>query len=104
MLDAKGDFGVVVPEVGSPGNLLIRTLPPRARVKPGQSVVTAGTRSSRYQSLFPPEHPDRPDHLRVSPDDIVLSQQAHLAPIVDLHRLDFVQILTRREPGLVAQR
>ena len=102
VLDAKGDFGVVVPEVGSPGSLLIRTLPPRARVRPGDSVVTAGTRSSRYESLFPPNIPIG-RITSASPDDIVLSQQAHLAPVVDLRRIEFVQILTRRVPGLVAQ-
>jgi rod shape-determining protein MreC len=102
VLDAKGDPGVVVPEVGSPGNLLIRTLPPRARVRPGDAVVTAGTRSNRYQSLFPPNIPIG-RITSASPDDIVLSQQAHLVPLVDLRRIEFVQILTRRVPGLVAQ-
>jgi rod shape-determining protein MreC len=103
VLDAKGDYGVVVPEVGAPAKLLVRTLPPRARVRPGDAVVTAGTRSSKYESLFPPNIPIG-RISRVSPDDIVLSQQAHVAPAVDMRRLEFVQILTRRAPGLRAQR
>lgn len=103
VLDAKGDFGVVVPEVGAPGKLLIRTLPPRAPVRPGDAVVTAGTRSARFESLFPPNIPIG-RISKVSPDDIVLAQQAHVTPAVDMRRVEFVQILTRRGPGLRAQR
>jgi rod shape-determining protein MreC len=102
VLDAKGDFGIVVPEVGAPGKLLIRTLPPRAPVRAGDAVVTAGTRDPKYTSLFPPNIPIG-RISRVSPDDIVLSQQAHVAPVVDMRRIEFVQILTRRGPGLRAQ-
>jgi rod shape-determining protein MreC len=102
VLDRAGDFGVVVPEVGDPGRLLIQTLPPRAGVKPGDAVVTAGTRSNRLESLFPPNIPIG-TITRVSPDELALSQQAHLAPAADLRHIDFVQILTRRPEGLRAQ-
>lgn len=102
VLDRKGDLGVVVPEVGTPGRMLIQTLPPRSAVRAGDAVVTAGTKSAKYPSLFPPNIPIG-TITRVSPDELQLSQQAHLAPAVDLRRLDFVQVLTKPQAGLTAQ-
>ncbi len=102
VLDRAGDPGIVVPQVGTPGSLLIQTLPPRANVRAGDPVVTAGTRSARYPSLFPPNIPIG-TITTVSADELSLSQQAHLAPVVDLRRLDFVQILTRPAAGATAQ-
>ncbi len=102
VLDGPGDFGVVVPEVGDPGKLLIQTLPPRAPVRAGNAVVTAGTRSSKYRSLYPPNIPIG-TITGVSPGELQLSQQAHLKPVVDLRRVQFVQILVRPSPGLRAQ-
>jgi rod shape-determining protein MreC len=102
VLDAAGDYGVVVPEVGTPGRLLIQTLPPRANIRAGDPVVTAGTKSDKYPSLFPPNIPIG-TITQVSPDELSLSQQAHLVPVVDLRRLDFVQVLTRPQSGLTAQ-
>lgn len=94
VLDARGDPGIVVPEVGNPGKLLIQTLPPRSPVRAGDAVVTAGTRDARLRSLFPPNIPIG----RISssaPSELALTQQAHLDPVADLRRLDFVQVLTR---------
>jgi rod shape-determining protein MreC len=103
VLDRAGDFGVVVPEVGNPGKLLIQTLPLRARIAAGDPVVTAGTRSTRYESLFPANIPIG-TITRVNPSELALSQEAHLTPDADLRHLDFVQILTRRGgSGLRAQ-
>ncbi len=101
VLDRAGDPGIIVPEVGRPGSLLIQTLPPRANIRVGDPVVTAGTRSARYPSLFPPNIPIG-TITEVSPDELSLSQQAHLAPVADLRRLDFVQVLTRPAPGVTA--
>lgn len=94
VLNARGDPGVVVPEVGNPGRLLIQTLPPQTRVRPGEAVVTAGTRDARLRSLFPPNIPIGTISSS-APGELALTQQAHLAPVADLRRLDFVQILTR---------
>jgi rod shape-determining protein MreC len=102
VLDARGDFGVVVPEVGDPSRLLIQTLPPHAPLRIGQDVVTAGTRSRRFPSLYPPNLPIG-TVTEVSPDELILSQQAHVKPVVDLRRIEFVQVLTRRDEGLRAQ-
>jgi rod shape-determining protein MreC len=98
VLDAAGDYGSVVPEVGNPGKLLIQTLPPRAGVKAGDPVVTAGTTSQEFPSLFPPNIPIG-TITRVTPGELALSQQAHLTPATDLQHLDFVQILTQGGGG-----
>lgn len=98
VLDADGDYGSVVPEVGNPGKLLITTLPPRAKVQPGDAVVTAGTTSAEFPSLFPPNIPIG-TITRVSPGELALSQEAHLTPTTDLRHLDFVQVLTGKGSG-----
>lgn len=98
VLDAAGDYGVVVPEVGAPGRLLIQTLPPQSKVKPGDAVVTAGSTSTEFTSLFPPNIPIG-TVSRVAPGELSLSQQAHVTPTTDLRHLDFVQILTARNAG-----
>jgi len=102
VLDHAGDPGVVLPSVGDPGDLLVQTLPPHSRVAVGDQVVTAGTRSGRLESLFPPNIPIG-TVSRVSPSELALSQQVHIRPSADLRHLNFVQILTRRPEGLRAQ-
>lgn len=98
VLDAAGDYGEVVPEVGNPGKLLIQTLPPHAKVKAGDPVVTAGTTSQEFPSLFPPNIPVG-TITHVAPGELALSQQAHLTPATDLRHLDFVQVLTAAKTG-----
>jgi rod shape-determining protein MreC len=91
---ANGITGVVKPAVGRPRDLLLEFVPRRARIRPGDTVVTAGSQSSRLESLFP-------SNLQVGvvtkADDQELSQyqRVHIRPFADLRRLDFVQILTR---------
>lgn len=100
VLDARGDPGIVVPEVGNPGKLLIQTLPPRSPVRAGNAVVTSGTSDSRLRSLFPPNIPIGTISAS-APGELALTQQAHLDPVADLRRLDFVQILTRPDTNAV---
>jgi rod shape-determining protein MreC len=102
VLDAASDPGVVVPSVGDPGDLLVQTLPPRAKVAVGDQVVTSGTRSGHLESLFPPDIPIG-TVTKSSADELALSQQVHIRPNADLRHIDFVQILTRRAGGLRAQ-
>jgi rod shape-determining protein MreC len=91
----RSDFGVVVPTTGDPNNLVLQLLPHNAPVQVGNLVVTSGTRTTRLQSLFPPDIPVG-TVTRVSADELASTQQVHLHPVVDLQHLDFVQILTRR--------
>jgi rod shape-determining protein MreC len=85
---------VVKPAVGRPRDLLLEFVPRRANIRKGDTVVTAGSRSSRLESLFPA---NLPVGVVTRADDEELSQyqRVHIRPFADLRRLDFVQILTR---------
>jgi rod shape-determining protein MreC len=89
---SSGDNGLVKPAVGDPNDLLLDFLPRRAKVFRGQPVVTAGSRSSKLESLFPPGIPVG-SVTRVNPDEVDLYQRVHVTPYADLRKLDFVQVL-----------
>ena len=93
-----GDFGLLVPSVGDPADLLVQLLPRDAPVRVGQPVVTSGSRSSRLQSLYPPNIPIG-RVASASPEEIASSQQVHVTPIVDLRHIDFVQVLVQQGAG-----
>jgi rod shape-determining protein MreC len=90
----NGITGVVQPAVGKPTDLLLEFVPRRAEIRKGDTVVTAGSQSSKLESLFPPNIPIGVVTLA---DDAELSQfqRVHIRPFADLRRIDFVQILTR---------
>lgn len=95
---ASGDFGLLVPSVGDPADLLVQLLPRDAPARVGQPVVTSGSRSNRLQSLYPPDIPVG-TVTRASPEELASSQQVHVKPIVDLRHIDFVQVLVRQGAG-----
>lgn len=90
----NGITGVVQPAVGRPQDLLLEFVPRRASIRQGDTVVTAGSQSSKLESLFPA---NLPIGAVTKADDQELSQyqRVHIRPFADLRRLDFVQILTR---------
>ena len=90
----KGITGVVQPAVGKPTDLLLEFVPRRAEIRTGDTVVTAGSQSTKLESLFPP---NIPIGVVTKADDAELSQfqRVHIRPFADLQRIDFVQILTR---------
>jgi rod shape-determining protein MreC len=92
--NANGLTGVVQPAVGKPEDLLLEFVPRRANIRKGDTVVTAGSRSTRLESLFPP---DIPIGVVTKADDEELSQyqRVHIRPFADLRRLGFVQVLVR---------
>lgn len=95
---ARGEYGIVKPSVGDPLDLLVQLLPRRARISEGQVVVTAGSRSSRLESLYPPNIPIG-RVTKADPQELASEQQIHIAPIADLRHLDFVEILIRGADG-----
>ncbi|HZV76008.1 MAG TPA: rod shape-determining protein MreC [Conexibacter sp.] len=92
VLNTAGDFGLLKPSVGDPLDLLVQLLPRRAQISPDDIVVTAGSRSSRLESLYPPNIPIG-RVTKADPQELATDQQIHVAPIADLRHLDFVQIL-----------
>lgn len=89
---SSGDNGLVKPAVGDPEDLLLDFLPRRAKVFRGQPVITAGSKSSKLESLFPPGIPIG-SVTRVDQGEVDLYQRVHVTPYADLRKLDFVQVL-----------
>jgi len=93
-----GVQGVVRPNVGDPGDLILDFIDSTKRVHRGQAVVTAGWRATEIESDFPPNLPIG----EVAEAPIVeqeASQQVHVRPYADLRDLDFVQVLTGGSRG-----
>jgi rod shape-determining protein MreC len=93
-------FGQVEPVgAGNPNDLLLKFIPPSARLNPGDRVVTRGTVSDtdRLPSLYPPGIPigviTRIDHEGTDTEEV------HLRPYANMRSLDFVQVLTRSDRG-----
>jgi rod shape-determining protein MreC len=97
--DAKGDAGVLVPKIGDPNQLLLQDLQPPGPGQPGpalgQLVVTAGFKdpSGALTSLYPQGIPIG-IVSNANQDNLINNHQIQVAPLADLRRLDFVQILT----------
>ena len=98
LLDAAGDHGLMKPSVGDPLDLLVQLLPRRARIAVDDVVVTGGFRSSKLESLYPPDIPIG-RVTKADPEELASDQQVHVAPIADLRHLDFVQILVGPTAG-----
>jgi len=88
-----GVQGVIRPEVGDPGDLVLDFIDSSKRVGQGQFVVTAGWRSGELASLFPPNIPIG-EITKASILDQEAIQQVHVRPFADLRNLDLVQVLT----------
>ncbi|HEU4977247.1 MAG TPA: rod shape-determining protein MreC [Baekduia sp.] len=94
--DASGD---VKPKAGNPRDLILDYTNKNDPIGVGDPVVTAGTTSQRSDltSVYPPDLPIG----RVTRIDEPGSedQEVHLAPFVDLQRVEFVQVLTKTVDG-----
>lgn len=99
---ANGDYGLVKPSVGNPLDLLMQLLPRNARIEEEDVVVTAGSRASDLESLYPPNIPIG-RVTKADPQELAAEQQIHVAPIADLRHLDFVQILLTGAGGPTAR-
>jgi rod shape-determining protein MreC len=93
-----GVNGIVQPAVGNPNDLLLDFVSSKNRVVKGEAIVTAGSRSNKLESLFPPGIPIG-SVTRVDAQEVNLYQRVHVTPYADLRKLDFVQILTRPAGG-----
>ena len=96
----KGIRGVVKPQVGNPNDLLVDFLQKDQKISEKDTVITSGSTSARFESLFPRGIPIG-EVIRIEPDEEQLYQRVHIRPYADLHKLDFVQVLTA-EPAVTA--
>jgi rod shape-determining protein MreC len=91
-ISATGVEGLLQPQVGEPGRLLMRYLSSNASVaRAGDYVVTAGKVSSQVDSLYPK---GIPIGLVTSVDEQSPFKSVNVSPLTDLHNLDVVQVLT----------
>ena len=87
------------PKVGDPNDLLLQYLPPNTQANRGDYVVTSGTVASPDDSLYPPGIPIG-QVTSVNEESAYRSVNVH--PLVDLHNLDVVQVLTSAPGGTPA--
>lgn len=90
--------GLIRPNVGDPGDLILDFIDTTKRVHRGQAVVTAGWRSDEFESRFPPNIPIG-EVTNASIFDQEARGQVHVRPYADLRDLDLVQILTGGSRG-----
>jgi rod shape-determining protein MreC len=83
--------GIVQPKVGAPNDLLMQYLPANTPVSPGEYVVTAGTISSRGESLYPR---GIPIGQVTSVEEEGPYKDVNVQPLANLHDLEVVQVLT----------
>ncbi len=88
-----GIQGVVKPNVGDPGDLILDFIDSSKHVHKGQAVVTAGWRGQGIASRFPPNIPVG-EVSQASLEEQEAQQQVHVRPYADLRNLDIIQVLT----------
>ena len=88
-----GIQGLIRPEVGEPGALILDFIDSAKHVHKGQEVVTAGWRSRGLSSRYPPNIPIG-EVTKASILEQEAQQQVRLRPFADLRNLDLVQVLT----------
>ncbi|MGH2990819.1 MAG: rod shape-determining protein MreC [Solirubrobacterales bacterium] len=89
----EGPSGVITPEVGETGELLLDFIEEDTDVKEGQMVVTAGWRAGRLASLFP-YGIEIGKVTDATSDEQETYQRVHVKPFVDLRELEYVRVLT----------
>jgi rod shape-determining protein MreC len=94
----SGVQGILQPEIGNPKELVLGFLDRSDQVRAGSSVVTAGWRTEKRESRFPPNIPVGVV-TRAPLIEQEASQQVFVRPHADLTRLDFVSVLTGGRRG-----
>jgi rod shape-determining protein MreC len=90
----SGPSGVIKPEVGDPGDLLLDFIEEDREVEEGQMVVTAGWRAGRLASLFPYGIGiGRVTEATI--DEQQTYQRVHVRPFGDIREMEFVRVLTQ---------
>ncbi|HWI71741.1 MAG TPA: rod shape-determining protein MreC [Baekduia sp.] len=88
--------GMVKPSPGNPRDLIMDFVAKNDTPDNGQVVVTSGTvsKTNELDSVYPPDLPIG-QITRVEDQDTA-NQTPHLRPFVDLRRVQFVQVLTKK--------
>lgn len=93
-----GVQGVLKPEVGNAGSLILDFLDSTENIHRSQDVVTAGWRTQEWEARFPPNIPIG-EITRAAPTELDAKGQVHVRPFADLRDFDQVQVLTGGSRG-----
>jgi rod shape-determining protein MreC len=89
--------GDVQTEVGRPNDLVLSYTTSNDDIRKGDSVVSSGICSARLQGLYPPDLPiGKVTGVQDAGTD---DQKVHVRPLVNMRRIQFVQVLTKRVNG-----
>lgn len=97
----SGARGVLKPQVGDPGDLLLDFLDSTEKIEEGDAVITSGAASGRFDSLFQRGIPIG-EVSEVDPGERDLYQRVHVEPYADLRGIHVVQVLTGGAPAETA--
>jgi rod shape-determining protein MreC len=97
-----GASGLIKPRVGDPNDLLLDFVEKGRPISKGATVITAGWRSSKLESLFPRGIPIG-KVTRVDTQERELYQRVHVRPYADLRRIDVLEVLVP-SPGATGVR
>jgi rod shape-determining protein MreC len=91
---AESPTGVLQTEVGRPNDLVLQYTTRNDDIRPGDAIVSSGLCSSRLLGIYPPDLPiGKVTNVQDSGTD---DQKVHVRPLVNMRRIQFVQVLTRR--------
>jgi len=89
--------GQVQTEVGRPNDLVLQYTTRNDDIRPGDSVISSGICSSRLTGVYPP---DLPIGTVTSVQDAGTDdQKVNVRPLVNVRRVQFVQVLTKQVNG-----
>lgn len=101
VLGGGGDTGILVPAIGTPGQMFLQSLPSNATIQAGDQVVTAGFNDPANPKLTALDPPGLPigQVSDANQNTLLNNQQVTVVPGADLRHLDAVQILTAPHAG-----
>jgi rod shape-determining protein MreC len=94
---AQSPTGVVQTEIGKPDDLVLQYTTRNDDIRPGDSIVSAGICSARLQGVYPPDLPI--GKVTSVADAGTDDQKVNVRPLVNMRRIQFVQVLSKRVNG-----
>jgi rod shape-determining protein MreC len=91
---AQSPTGVVQTEIGKPDDLVLQYTTRNDDIRPGDSIVSSGICSARLQGVYPPDLPI--GKVTSVADAGTDDQKVNVRPLVNMRRIQFVQVLTHR--------
>jgi rod shape-determining protein MreC len=94
---AQSPTGVVQTEVGKPNDLVLQYTTRNDDIRPGDSIVSSGICSARLTGVYPPDLPiGKVTGVQDAGTD---DQKVNVRPLVNMRRIQFVQVLSKRVNG-----